>query len=326
MTPGLWVLASLVASPPLAEVPEPVAVVPFEYQGEAPGLSAGFRRLLEVELSRSVKLVSVASEPCGELACAVKAARSVGARAVVFGTLVELGRKVQVVAVTAEVESGRTVSMADIAVGSYEELDVAAERLAPALVGTGSIEGGAKLGSITTEEAKADVRRDGDSTFNLRLAGITPVGDGYSGTSAGLEVGAGIGFETRNVLIEPRVAFRWSIDPEGRGFYEVPIDIGAYYIASLGDVAPFIGGGLGIRYITDRREREVVTGQIIKTESRTEVEDTAWAFGGFARVGLMLMRTYEVRLSLSLDYNLALTELNGVSNPQAVSLGIGVHF
>lgn len=310
----------------VAGLPEPVAVIPFEYPGDAPGLGAGFRRLLEVELSRSVTVQSVRSAACGEIGCATEVARRAGARTVVFGSLVPLGRKIQVVAIAADVHTGRTLAMADLAVGSAEELDVAAERLAPALLGDQTVEEGAQLGAISSEEAEADLRRDGDHGLGLRLAGFMPLGDGYSNAKAGLEVGVGYGFETRHVLIEPRIGLRWSVDPDGARFFEVPIDIGAYYILSAGDFAPFFGGGIGFRYITDRRERTIRTGAVIQTTTTREVDDSSWAFGGFARAGLFFMRTYAVRLSLSVDYGIALTELNGVSNPQSVALGVGVHF
>ena len=311
-----------------AELVGPVLVVPFEHGPEDEGLSFGFRRLLEVQVSAAVPVVSGAGTPCGNLECARGPARAVGAGTVVFGSLVRLGRKIRVVAVAAEVETGRTLAMTDLAVGQVEELDLAAERIAPALYGaTEDARDGAVLGAITREEARADVRREGERGLGLRLGGLFPVGDAYSGSDVGLAVDLVYGFETRSFLVEPRIGLRWSVDPSGaRTFWEVPIDIGGYYIFGLGDLAPFIGGGMGLRYLYDERDRTVVTGQVIQTVSTQRNTDDAWAFGGFLRAGLMLLRTYEVRLSFTVEYDLALTTLNGVENPQAVVAGVGVHF
>lgn len=315
-------------TPADAALLEPLTVLTFEHIENDRDLSVAFRRLLELELRKSVSVVPSPESVCGSADCAREAGVEIGARTVVYGSLIRLGSKLRVAAFASDVQTGKTSGVADLAIGSEEELDTAATRIAPVLIGDrANTTQTAELGTLTSKETDPDLRRGGDHGVVVRLGGVVPTNNGYSGANAGAEVGLSYAFETRNFLIEPRVAVRWNLNPSGADeFWEVPIEIGGYYIFGRGDVAPFAGGGVGIRYLSDRRERETVIGQTIQTRSIDPQQDDAWAFGGFLRGGIMVLRTYDVRLSLSLEYNISFVDLNGVTNPQALTAGVGVHF
>ncbi len=264
---------------------------------------------------------------CGDAACALGAAQAIGVDRAVGGSIGRFGSKLMVTAFLVDAGRERQMQSRQITVDRLEDLDVAAVRLAAALVGDCSADSTVELGNITALETEPDRRRRGTGGLSLLLGAMFPLSETYGGASGGLGVDLGYWFETRHFAIEPTLGFRVSTDAGGeRRFYEVPIDIGGYFIAGRGDVSAFLGGGGGLRYIWVREPGTVRVGSVIQTQHQGELTDDRAGAGVFGRAGLLFLRTYRVRLSVSARYEVTFIELNGGAFPQALSAQLAVHF
>lgn len=303
-------------------------VMPMTSRGVEPSTAEIFRDLLQGELSaRNGAAFKRGGEGCADVPCAVAEGQKLDVGVAVFGALNALGEKIIVTVTVVDVASGQVVSNQKIKVNQIEDLDAAAERIASAIVGGTDTDETAALGNITEQEVKPARRREGQRGFGLRVGGLVPLSDGYADGVGGVLIDTSYWYETNQFAIEPRIGFRFAAAEDERGSYlEIPMDLGAYYLLTRSDFAPFIGGGAGLRYISETRSDVVTTGTVIVTESRRELEDSVFGFGAFARAGLLLFRTYTLRVAVTADYNITFAELNGVSNPQSFTMGLGVYF
>lgn len=263
--------------------------------------------------------------PCGGLECAGAAFESSAAERIVVGTVSRFGQKLLVNAQLVAPD-GRTDSRR-IVIDRIEDLDVAAKRLADALRDQVSVERNAKLGEITALETQRDRRRRGTGGLSFGLGGVIPLDDTYAGNDGGLGFQLGYWYETKHFAIEPSLGFRFSTDARGdRRFFDVPLLIGGYWIMGLGDFAPFIGGGGGIRYIYEARPGTVRVGDVIFTEHQGETADDLFAGSLFAKLGVLILRTYSVRATISFAYEVSFVDLNDTGFPQNIFGMVAVHF
>jgi hypothetical protein len=299
---------------------------PFVARGVDPELASVFQALLRDELSvqGGVQWAGLPAE-CSGSDC-VLAAGSMGAQILIFGELNALGARIIVSASAREAGSGRLHSAQRMTVDQPEELEQVAERFARALLGGPDAKKTPELGNVTQLEAVDPLRREGRRGPGLRLGGIVPLDDGYAGADLGAAIDLSYWFEALDFGIEPRLGVHFTPGGTPNRFVEVPFDIGAYYIATRGDVAPFIGGGAGLRYVYERRRETVTTGSVISTTHEATRGDSAFGVGVFGRAGLLLLRTYSMRLALTLDVNVAFVTLNGRANPISATGGLGVFF
>lgn len=314
-------LAAVAASPTWA-------VVPFEAPDALREDVDTLRLMLVTELeARGVTLDRSSAEwaPCSEPACAADAAQALSVERVVAGTVSRFGEKVLVAAVL--VGADGSSESRRIVVDRVEDFDVAARRLASALLEGRRVEQTAQLGDITALETERERRRRGLGGLTLGVGGVVPIDEGYAGNDAGLALQLGYWFETKRFALETSLGFRFSVDPAGeRRFYDVPFYLGGYWIPGLGDFTPFIGGGLGLRYMYEARPGTIRIGEVIVTEHLGEVTDDGFAPAAFAKAGLLLLRTYRVRASLSVAYEAAFRDLNDTGFPQTVLALAAVHF
>jgi hypothetical protein len=293
-----------------------------------PGAAETFRELLQGELTARTGAAFVQPErACADVPCAVEVGGQSKAQVVVFGSLNALGQKLIVSTTVVDAVNGRVASNQKIAVDRLEDLDKAAVRIAEAItLGTNTDETAA-LGTIVHEEVKPDVRREGARGLGLRVGALLPLGASYANSDPGAVIDFTYWYETRNFAIEPRLGLRFSADDDnGNSFFELPMDIGAYYILGDGDFAPFIGGGGGLRWVSETVQETVLVGSVITTEHQAATDDSAFGFGAFARAGVLLLRTYTVRLALNFDYNVTFVELHDSPTPQSFTAGISVYF
>jgi hypothetical protein len=320
-------LLALLLAAPAAHAQDAWAVLPFQSR-KVPGEAAEtFRDLLISELgARTGSRFVDAPAVCSDMPCARQAGNKAGAAVAVFGKLSKLGRKIIVTVTAVEVGGGAPLSQQRMSVDRVEDLEAVATRMAQAIVDGENTDQTAQLGAITHKESQPDLRREGESGLALRVGGVSPFGDPYS---AGFGIMADIGYwyEATDFAIEPRFGFRTNADSdEEEGYSAYHFDVSANYIFGRGDVAPFFGVGGGLRYVSESRRNPISTGQVIAFESDDLEEDAGWAPGGFARVGLLLFRTYSLRTALTVDYDITFAELHGRSNPQTLNFGISVMF
>lgn len=303
-------------------------VVPFAAPEELREDVDTLRLMLVTDLEgRGVKVDREAAgrDPCAEPACGAEAARALGVERVVAGSVGRFGEKLLVAAVS--VAPDGTSESRRIVVDRVEDFDVAARRLAAALLEGRPVEKTVQLGDVTALETERARRRRGTGGLTLGLGAVIPIEGTYAGNAAGLAMQLGYWFEAKRFAIETTLGFRFSTDPGGdRRFFDVPLSLGGYYIAGLGDFAPYFGGGVGLAYLYEARPGTIRVGDVIVTEHPGELSDDGFAARAYARVGILILRTYRVRASVSLSYEAAFMDLNGRGYPQTLLGMAGVHF
>lgn len=300
-------------------------VLPLDARGVDSNAVATFRDLLISELGTRNRARFVdAPTPCNDVPCAQRAGKSTGAAMVVYGRVSKLGRNMIITLTTVDVRKGIPWNQQRMGVSTVEDLEPAATRLAEAIIRNRPVEQTARLGTITRREAAPDRRRTGYSGASFRLGGGGHLNRPDTGGAA-LRFQVGWWYEARHFAIEPALSLRMAPDgPDTTGAFHV--DLGAYWIPGTGDVTPFLGAGGGIRRVNETIIQRESAGQVVRLETETEVSDAAWAPGGFARVGLMFFRTYDTRLTLSVDYDLTFAELNGSGPIQLAQGAVGILF
>lgn len=312
---------------PSAAQSSPWTVLPMSAEGMDPGVAQTFRDLLEAELAAGTGVQFVPGPfACRDVPCAQQAGYQSGAQTVILGLLRPLGAKTLASVTMVDTASGRVLSSHNMSTERVEELDLVAQRLAASLLSGKAPSDTATVGTVTEKEEQPERRRGVQTNFLMRIGGITPVSsNSYGELGTGVAFDTGMWIETRHLAIEPRIGARFDVSGGERGsYFELPIDLGAYYIFDTGDVAPLLGGGMGMHYLSDTRYHDVQLGQTLVATHRGEDEDSAWGLAAHARAGLLFLRTYRVHLALTADYNVVFTELNQGSTPQSLVFGLGL--
>lgn len=302
-------------------------VLPMKNRGVDATAAETFRGLLETELgTRNGARFAESSVRCGDAPCARDAGRRAGAAVALFGSLGRLGEKIVVVVNAVDVATGASRGRDRMTIDRVEDLEAVSERIAEAIISGRRVDQTAELGTITAREEKPDRRREGYSGMSLRFGGLTPIADSLSAGS-GIHVGVGYWYEARDFAIEPRLRFRTSADEQSDDSWRgVDLDLGAYYVLSRSDFAPYIGGGAGLRFVDEDRDVDIVTGRTVRIEATEHRNASGTALGAFVRAGLLLFRTYSVRVTMDVDYDVTFSDLYGDGSAQTVTFGVGVLF
>jgi hypothetical protein len=294
---------------------------------------ATFEMLLQDELRERMRVPvrpSGEDEYCGDPLCAGSIGKREGAAVVVYGSVATLGADILVRVGFLDVKSGQSLSTHKMTVDRIEDLALVAERIAKAVAGEGTVESTAALGNVTAREVPPARRREGERGLALHFAGIAPLGMSYADTDFGVDVGLSYWFETNDFVIEPRIGFRFSANRDtdnGGVFSEVPFEVAGYYLFTRTDIAPFLGASLGARYGWEEALLTTKTDATVFEEETVEkITRQGWGFGGTARVGLLLMRTYAMRVAVSLDYGIGYMEQIHTSVPQSLTFGVSAMF
>jgi len=300
------------------------AIDRFAEQGVGAGTASTFRQLLRGQIaSRNGASFSDLDSGCGDSQCARAAAAPSHAEVVVYGSLGRLGSKVVVSVTAVRVQDGSTLASETMGVDRVEDLDTAATRLAEAIVSGKHLEQTAELGTITHEEAKAPVRRDTRFGFTLQLEGIFPA-HGYADRALGAGGGIGLWFESMDFVIEPRIGFRTELGAGERDWEHVPLEISLGYLLGRGDFAPLLGGGIGLSYVHEALPITRTVGSVARSTSTDVIDDRVFAFDAFARVGLLMLRTYDVSALVALDYAFTFADFQERSDDQALRVVVAV--
>lgn len=323
-----WLAAlCLLAAPAAAAAADAWTVLPIQGSGLDDETREAFHDLVVSELTSRNGATFVATDAfCADAPCARKAAGEGGAAVAVFGRVSRLGSNLIVTLTAVDVVGGATLSSQRMKVDRVEDLDAVAARMAAAIVEGRTVDETAELGAITQAEVAPDRRREGDSGLALRIGGVAPFADGWR-AGFGMLVDLGYWYEARDFAIEPRIGYRGTpAAKEGEDEYMAfNVDVVAHYILTRTDIAPYIGLGGGLRIAEETRVRQTSVGKIVRLTG--EVADTDDGIGGGAvvRAGLLLFRTYTLRVALNVDYDVSFVRLHGVF-PQSVQSSIGVVF
>lgn len=309
---------------PVSASAAPWALLPFQSNLDEPRVAETFRELLAEGLQREGEPVQlVDSEACRDAVCARDVGERFGAGVAVFGSLRWLGQNIIVIATAVNVADGSIRSSSSMTAERVEELDKVATRMARAIVlGTTSAET-IELGTVTKAEVPPPQRREGTRGGALRFAMVGPV-NAHADHQLGVLFGVSYWFEAADFALEPRISFSFDTDLDPGSWWELPMELGAYYIFSRSDIAPMLGGGGGLTYFEETVSRPAGGNIVI---SGAQVDDTQGAWGGsvFARGGVLLFRTYDMRVAITAEYRALFVDVHSAT-PQSISGGLEVVF
>ena len=288
----------------------------------SPGTAETFRQILRSKLAagNGARYTDL-NAGCADAGCARGAAAAAGATTVVFGSLGRLGSKVVVTVTAVEVQSGALLASETFSVDREEELDLAATRLAHAVLSGRRVEQTAELGTISSAEAEAPVRRDTRLGVAVAVEGIFPV-QGFADRAYGAGAGFGLWFEAMDFAIEPRFGFRTELGAGERDWDHVPLEISAVWLILRNDITPLLGGGAGLHYLHEETPISREVGTVLVSRTTDVIEDSVFGFSLFGRAGVLLLRTYDVSLLVGLDYAITFADFAERENEQALRLQV----
>lgn len=290
-----------------------------------PETALTFMDILESELASQLgHPIARMNEEFPDGAAAASAGASYSVTHVVWGSLSSLGSKIVVRAAAVESATGELRGDERIVALSIEELDSVAERLASALVNQRPVEETVELGTVVEQEQTPPARRDADHGFGFQIGAVVPF-SGVPTDSIGIDLGISYVYEAVTFALQPRVGVRFSANSSDEQQYvQLPVDLGAFWIAGRSDVAFLAGGGFGLRYQWARKRVTRDFDGLVDMSNDSLVTDDAVGVGTFARIGALFFRTYSVRMLLAVDYDVSFIEVFGSGFPQSLVMSLGI--
>ena len=284
-----------------------------------------FQDLIAGELRRKSGTAALISEQvCADERCACEVGQEKGTEKAVFSALSRLGQK-WIVTVTS-VHSGTCGVDQSVreSILQIEDLEEVSQKVAIALVDGNSMEDVTEVGTVTSKQEEPARLREGNSGPILGVLAVVPFGSLEDTFGVGFE--GGYWFESMDLALHPRISFAFSSDSEDTSYGIAKFGAGAYYLMSRGEIAPFIGGGGGIRYVSEEKGKGSPVGSVIRLEPTTIQSEEAWAPGMFVTLGAMFMRTYSTRLLFSVVYDATFTELHDSKPIQSFLFNLSINF
>lgn len=269
-----------------------------------------FRRLLVDEIEATGALDGVyrpaaTTASCASRACAVDHGRRAQVGEIVYGELRPLGRDLHLMLFVLSVDDGVVRHRTRTRVDRLEDLDRIAARFAVAVERGVSLEETRRVDNLTAEEVdRDDPRSEGRAGVRLRTGGVIPLGRSFGSGDPGVGFDLGFFYEGASWLVTPTLGFRF--DGDG-GYLQVPLDIGLAYLTGDGETTGLVGGGAGMRSLRARDDQG---------------SEHEWGFGGYLRGGVLFLRTHNVNVGLTAEYDLTLVDMHGTAAQQALILSI----
>ena len=341
---AVWCAASVPATAqptaPAATTPPPasaleqrsIAVLPLRCIGIDDTTAQVVQSLLESELrSRGVPVVlvqpaaptpSTVNQACDEPACAAAALREVHADRVAYGSMSRLGQKILVRLSVLSADATVPAFTDQLTASSEEDLDTVARRFAQAIAAGQTNAHTATVVSVLEDEAREPRLRATRRGLGFRAGFLFPTGDSYGGVDRLTNLHLSYKYERPNLMIETTTALGFTF---GDGNVEWTIlDLAAAWIPSLGDVSPYLGGGIGVHsvHVEQKVRRTDPFGgyDYFDITSQTETVPTVDVV-----CGVLGFRTFDFEIVLEARYHYVFEKFDAVGGDgaQGVMLTIG---
>jgi hypothetical protein len=271
--------------------------------------------------------VQVAPESlgCSARECALANAAAMGAKEAVYGSARKLGSKWIISGYRCRVPDGKLLASVRLNSQSIEDFEFAMKRTADALAGEKTIEEAATIDNVTENEMSESQhrRRQGFYAFGLKFGYLFPVGKkSYRKITEHYDYDYLYYTSTR---IYDTTQYRQVLSTDVVNWFELPKDLvldwdlhigwgaefGSHFallkLFSRNDFTPYAGGGIGMDY--------VFPGDV---ENSSDKRNSGFALNG--RVGMLLFRTYDFRLSVDGGYKIIFND----DMDQGVTANIGI--
>lgn len=262
---------------------------------------------------------------CHETECAVNYGFIVGTQKVVLGSITRLGEGLTVDVRLVDVAARDVVFTDRFFASSLDDLRIALSKLANAVATGKKIESETTRYAITEEETEEPRRKKTNITAGFFLGGSFPTGDSYSDVGFLFAFGVPIRIEARNLVVETDFGLSVATIPDTstggldrKSLLVFMWDMGMRYVFNYrADFSPFVGGGLGIHFISESKQKETNYG-----ETQTEYIRGDEALALHLNAGVYAFQSYDVHASFELRYEVVFTDAFEASSGYSHQIGI----
>jgi hypothetical protein len=322
-------LLELAAVGVLASDTSPTLVLPLRTIGVTQTTADVVRDLLAGEIENRGAPVMPANQldadiakgesACDDNECAAQAAAKYEAPRVVYGSLSRLGEKFIFRVRALRIDQDTPYYADQITSATEEDLDTVVRRAADGIVEGRSNAKSATIRTVTAQETFEPRRRAGRSSAGPRAGVILPIDQSYGGADRLTSLRLAFKYETNDSFIEttPMLGIAW----RGEILDWTLFDLFAARILGVGDLAPYIGGGLGLHSVRMNQRAAGWNAPYYYGSYQTTT-----AFTGDVGLGLLLMRTFDYSIMLDVRYHYALSGdlyALGGRRAQGISLTFG---
>ncbi|MGB9720674.1 MAG: hypothetical protein ACPL28_04230 [bacterium] len=255
---------------------------------------------------------------CYEVGCAAEVGFKAQVERVIFGSVSKFGEKHLVQVSVVNVSTKEIVWWGSLAAKSAEDLDTVVKRIARAIHTGKKVETGAEVGMITEQEETQEAKRK-EAFYATGFSFVygLPV-HGYADASSIMGFNWVNWYETSKFAVEFSGGYLWSLNAMATGgitdepsIVDYGADISFFYLLSKGDFCPYLGGGLGPRFIL--------------MESGNQGFGANFGMGFNAGGGIVALRTYDFHIIIDARYHLNIAEIPNYQGPHgAFNFSIGV--
>jgi hypothetical protein len=258
---------------------------------------------------------------CADPECALDQARRAQADRVLFGSLSRLGDKVIVQLRGLRVADGSSFYNDRLTADREEDLDAIARRMAESIASGAPNSQDATVETVTEGETKIPLRRATRSGVGVRAGILTPGGNSYGGADRLTTARVSFRSEGTRYYLETTTLLgcTWGV----RNFEWSIVDLNGGRIFGLGDLAAYLGGGLGVHYVRVGQDMPVTYGapgsSYFYTYNETKYQ-SATTFSLDAGGGVIALRTYSMEVVLDLRYHHVLSDFSKINGKGAHGL------
>jgi hypothetical protein len=305
-------LGLLVAAPAEAQPPNPTLVLPLRSVGVSDTTILVSRDLLEGSLQdlgvRTISASSLAAPlpfgpgACDDPDCAGALGREHDASQVVYGSMSRLGDKVVARINVLRVGEAQPFYRDQLTATTEEDLDRVMRRFAEGIAVGRPNSDRASVESVTQDEARRPARRAVRRGLGFRAGFLFPTGDSYGGQQRLTNLHLAYKYEARTFQIESTsiLGFSWKQDTIDWTI----LDVAASRILGTGDLAPYLGAGVGVhsvhvqREFREWREFQGTAYEVWETKDQSETVPSVDLVAG-----LLAFRTYDFEIIVEVRYH-----------------------
>lgn len=280
-----------------------IAVFRFEPIGVDETTSKIAAELLRGELSSKDGFYAIVGEDvCKTPQEASRLGKQLTADKAVIGSLSGLGAKIVVRASLIDIETANVEFEDQIVSATIDDLDMVMKRLALGLIQKKKYQETAEVEAIIEKETEEPRRRRTFFSKGGTVGYLLPTGDSFGG-SGSMTIVEGLGwYETPDFTAE--AVLGTALSGDASYFYW---DIGLLRFLSRSDFAPYLGGSVGIHWVS--------------VDYFNESND---GLGLSAVGGLVGFRTYDFRLIVKAKYSVIFAEIGDQSTQRGFSITFGI--
>jgi len=272
---------------------------------------------------------------CFAINCAADYGYALGVPKTIIGSLTRLGGRITTEVKLVSVVTKEVVFSDRFPANSVDDLDVALRKLAAAVAGQDKIESEVDRFAITEEETRDARRKKSYIPSGVTFGFGFPTGDSYGRVDNLKTIAWVVRYEAGKFVIDNSFGVTWggggdkvvqtgqtSLNlVDERSIAVLPWDIGLRYLFKRGaDFTPFVGGGMGLHFVTASKAN--VSGTTSYNDYEYISSDAAFAI--HLAGGVYAFQSYDFRLSIETKYTLLMTDAFLESGDTSHQIGISI--